>query len=254
MAWANPSPPAARLFGIPLTIDRSWYAVALFLTWSLATSYFPWQVPGLAPAAYWAMGAAASVLLFVCVLLHELGHALVARLHGIPVAGITLFIFGGVARLAGESHRPSVELKVTLAGPLVSGALALGCRWLAAHLPTATLPGLMAAGVAQYLVMINIAVLIFNLLPGFPLDGGRLLHAVLWAILHDGRRATRIASAFGIAFGYALAALGFWSLWKGRWSTGIWYVLLGMFLRNAARASFVRSRAQPVPRVGAGGT
>lgn len=238
MASADPVRPTARLFGIPLTIDRSWFAVALFLTWSLATGYFPWQVAGLAPATYWIMGATAAVLLFACVLLHELGHALTARLHGIPVAGITLFIFGGVARLAGESRRPSVELKVTLAGPLVSGLLALACRWLALHLPIETTAGLLAATVARYLVTINLAVLVFNLLPGFPLDGGRLVRAVLWAVLGDWRRATRIASALGMGLGYGLMALGAWLLFRGAWSAGLWNLLLGLFLRGAARASF----------------
>ena len=215
MVWPRPGRALVRLFGIPLAIDRSWFVVAAFLTWSLATEHFPWRSAGLPTAVYWAMGAAAAVLLFICVLLHELGHALVAKFHGIPVAGITLFFFGGVAQLAGESKRPLVELSVTLAGPLISGVLAGACFWLSRALPAQTPLELVAAAIVSYLAMINTAILVFNLLPGFPLDGGRILRAVLWALTGNWPMATRITSTLGSWLGLGLLALAVWAISRG---------------------------------------
>ncbi len=221
-----------RVAGIPIIIDPSWFIIAVLLAWSLGRGHFPSVLPGWPGWAHLALGAAAAVALFGCVLLHELGHALVARLHGLPVDSITLFIFGGVAHIAGESHRPGAELRIALAGPAVSGALAAGCGWLAPRAGSAA-----ATALLDDLGWINLAVLVFNLLPGFPLDGGRVLRAALWAGLRSYARATRIAGAFGIALGFALMAFGVYALLKGAWTSGVWYLLLGSFLRDAARAS-----------------
>jgi len=243
MAWprrANRQQPW-RFFGIPLHIDPSWFIVVLLISWSLARGYFPDAVPHLPAAAYWVMGIAGALLLFTCVLLHELGHALTARAFGIPVPGMTLFIFGGVAHIAREATRPSVELRVALAGPLVSVAIALACRFTAGILPVMTPLETIAVALLRYLAMINTGVLLFNLLPGFPLDGGRVLRAVLWAWTGRWDTATRIASTLGLVVGIGLMLLGVWVITQGSWSGGIWYLLLGFFLRNAARVGFLQA-------------
>ena len=238
----GPRPDGAwTLAGIPFHADASWLVIVALLTWSLAGGYFPSHYPSLPAALHWAMGLAASLLLFVCVLLHELGHALTARRCGIPVAGIVLFIFGGVAQLAREPRRPAVELAVTLAGPLVSVLLAAACFWLAAAIPIRSHWQLVAAAIARYLAVINTGILLFNLLPGLPLDGGRILRAALWGWTGDLRAATRIASLIGTLLGFGLMGLGILVLLRGAWVGGAWYLILGRFLRQAARLSAVPS-------------
>ena len=228
--------------GIPFHIAPSWLVVAAFMTWSLATGYFPSQYPWFSVPAYWGMGLAASLLLFGCILLHELGHALVARRCGITVLDMTLFLFGGVARLAADPRRPAIELLVALAGPLVSAALA-GLCWLAgAWVHVDSRASLIAVAILRYLAMINIGLILFNLLPGFPLDGGRILRAAVWGWTGNLRAATRVASAIGSALGLGLIGLGIWVMVRGAGLHGLWYVLLGMFLRNAAQASFRHNR------------
>ena len=230
------------LFGIPIHIDRSWFFIAAFAAWSLARGYFPERYPGLSTGLYWAMGGAAALLLFACVLLHELGHSLTAQRHGIPVARVTLFIFGGVAQIGRDPTRPAVELKIALAGPLVSvliaGACYAGSAAMSVHAPTQ----LAAVAIVRYLAMTNTALVLFNLLPGFPLDGGRVLRALLWAWTRNLRRATRIASLMGSGLGLGLLVLGLWAIIKGAWAGGMWYILLGFFLRDAALASYRRAR------------
>ena len=230
------------LLGIPIHLDAGWFVIAALMSWSLARRSFPESIPGLPPLVYWGMGIAAALLLFACVLLHELGHSLVARSYGIPVACVTLFIFGGVAQITESPKRPSVELQVALAGPLVSVVIAVACLWGAARLPVQTLPQLVVAAIIRYLGMINVGLALFNLLPGFPLDGGRVLRAILWAWTGSLQQATRVASLIGAGFGFGLLALGVWVLSKGGWVGGLWYLLLGWFLRNAALASYRRVR------------
>jgi len=224
-----------RWLDIPVFLDSSWFVILALVAWTLATGYFPLRLPGVGQTTYWGMGVAAAVLLFCCVLLHELGHAVVAKAYGIPVSRVTLFIFGGVAHIAREPRRPWVELVVALAGPLVSIVIAAGCFWAATALPPEI--GRIGPIIVRYLAVVNTAIVVFNLLPGFPLDGGRLLRAALWAWSGDLRRATRIAGMLGHGLGVALMGLGLLSLLRGQWINGVWYVLLGMFLRNAARVS-----------------
>lgn len=230
-----------RLFGIPLRIDPSWFLIVWLMSWTLSRGYFPSAVPGVGVGVYGALGVAAALLLFVCVLLHELGHALTARAFGIPVSGMTLFIFGGVAHIAKEASRPWIELCITLAGPLVSLALAWGCGQAAQviALPSA------AAALLQYLSAINTGLLLFNLLPGFPLDGGRVLRAIIWGWTGNWMAATRVAGALGSLLGFGLMALGAWVGVRGHWSSGLWYVLLGLFLRNAASSAIDFRRQTP---------
>lgn len=231
-----------RFFGIPLRIDPSWFIVVGLVSWSLARGYFPEAAPTLPHAVYWLMGIAGALLLFVCVLLHELGHALTARAFGIPVPGMTLFIFGGVAHIAREATRPSVELRVAIAGPLVSVAIAAACRLGAGLVPAAMPLASVAVALLRYLAMINTGLLLFNLLPGFPLDGGRVLRAALWAMTGRWETATRIASVCGMAVGIGLMLLGVWAATQGGWSAGVWYLLLGLFLRNAARVGWLQAK------------
>jgi len=233
---------AWRLCGIPFHIDASWLVIVALLTFSLAGGYFPAHYPSLPPGLHWAMGFSASLLLFVCVLLHELGHALTARRYGIPVAGIVLFIFGGVAQIVHDPKRPAVELAVTLAGPLVSVLLAVGCFWLAATIPLQSQWHLVAAGIARYLAVINTGILLFNLLPGLPLDGGRILRALLWGWTGSLPGATRVAALVGTLLGFGLMGLGILALVRGAWLGGAWYLVLGQFLRQAAQLSAGRGR------------
>ena len=230
------------LFGIPIHLDPGWFVVVALMSWSLSSSYFPSSYPGFSHLVYWGMGTAAALLLFACILLHELGHSLVAKSHGIPVACVTLFLFGGVAHITESPKRPSVELQVALAGPLVSVLIAAVCLWGSAHMPLATPLHLVVAAIIRYLGVINIGLALFNLLPGFPLDGGRVLRATLWAWTGSLRRATRAASIIGILFGFGLIALGLWALSTGKWMGGLWYLFLGWFLRNAALQSYRRVR------------
>jgi Zn-dependent protease len=237
-----------RLAGVPIHIHSSWFLIAALLTWTLATRMFPEKVPGLSLVACWLLGAAAAVLLFVCVILHELGHALTARHFGLPVGRIILFVFGGVSHLLAQPRRPRVELAIALAGPAVSAVLALACalgwQWLLAHTPSAQA----SAAMLRYLFIVNLGLLVFNLLPGFPLDGGRVLRAALWVLTRNFLRATQVAGVIGSLLGLALAGLGAWLMTRGLTVSGAWHMLLGWFLWMTSRASWrgrrVRARVR----------
>ncbi|HEX5757716.1 MAG TPA: site-2 protease family protein [Thermoanaerobaculia bacterium] len=226
-----------RAFGIPIRIDYSWFVVFLLVAWSLATRAFPALVPGISPPLAWTMGAAGALGLFASVLLHELGHAVTAQRLGVRMRGITLFLFGGVAEMADEPPTPRVEFLVAIAGPVVSVALALAG---AAAAMVARLAGAPAAVVAllAYLGLLNGVLVAFNLIPAFPLDGGRVLRSALWAWKGSLRQATRIAAGVGSAFGLALLAWGLWRVVRGDVFGGIWSSLIGLFLRHAARMSY----------------
>lgn len=226
------------VFGIRVHIDRSWFAVLAFVSWSLASDYFPLSIPGLPRSVYWMMGFATAILLFVCVLLHEFGHSLMAMRYGVAVNQVTLFMFGGVAELAGRLRRPSMELVVALAGPLVSAVLAGGCAAVSLILVRSMPSHLALIAVVRYLAFMNIALILFNLLPGFPLDGGRVVRALLWLWTGDLRRATRIASQVGIVLACGLLGLGGWVMATRTWAGGLWYVLLGFFLCRSAYGSY----------------
>ena len=224
------------LFGIPIQVDPGWFAIAGLMTWSLSTGYFPERYPGFRDGVYWGMGVVATLLLFACVLLHELGHSLAARHYGIPVLRVILFIFGGVAQIAGDARRPSVELKIALAGPVVSATISGLCFAISEALQVHHPLQLVGVAILRYLAAINAGILIFNLLPGFPLDGGRVLRAALWAWTRNLGWATRVVSVLGSVLGILLFVLGISFIVKGVWE-GCWYVLLGFFLRQAAANS-----------------
>lgn len=232
-------------FGFEIRIDWSWFLVFFLVLWTLSAQVFPRQLGGYGVTAYYAMGFVGSVLLFLSVLAHELSHSIVARSRGIEVEGITLFIFGGVARMRMEAQRAIDEFLFTAAGPLSSLALS-GLFWA----------GAVASGtlgwpepvrvVSEYLALINLVLAVFNMVPGFPLDGGRIFRSVVWQITGDLDRATRWATTAGRLFGYLLLGLGLWLFWWGDLVSGAWAVFLGWFLSSAAAASYRQFRLRRV--------
>jgi Zn-dependent protease/CBS domain-containing protein len=226
-----------RLYGFPINIDPSWFIVLALVTWSLATGFFPAVAPAITGPQLWVMGLAGALLLFVSIVLHEFAHAWVARREGLPMRGITLFIFGGVAEMSDEPPSASAELKIAIAGPAMSlliGLVCLGLRFASVGLG---LPQQITA-ILEYLYGINFTLILFNLIPAFPLDGGRVLRALLWRKRGDITSATRTSSRIGATFGLLLMALGAWALFSGNPIGGVWYLLIGMFVQNAANASY----------------
>jgi Zn-dependent protease/CBS domain-containing protein len=225
-----------RIAGIRIVIDPTWLFVFALVVWSLATGYFPAADASITGAEAWTLGAVAGVLLFASVLVHELSHALLARRAGIPVPRIRLFLFGGVSEMAAEPHNPRSEFRIAVAGPLTS----LGLAALFWGLQRTALPSLVPGGplVAEYLATINLALAIFNLVPGFPLDGGRILRAWLWWRRGDLLSATRTAGRAGSVVAYALMGLGLVNLITGATLGGMWMILIGMFLNQAAGSSY----------------
>jgi Zn-dependent protease/predicted transcriptional regulator len=226
-----------KLFGFEIRIDLSWLIIALLISWTLAKDMFPRYYEGFSSSTYWMMGITGALALFASIIFHELSHSLVARFFGIPMKGITLFIFGGVAEMTEEPPSPKAEFFMAIAGPLASIVLGLGLfvvRFIGDGFewPRPVL------GVISYLALINLILAGFNLLPAFPLDGGRVLRSVLWGLKDNIRWATRIASSLGSAFGIALIFWGALSVFMGNFIGGIWWVFIGMFMRGASQMSY----------------
>ena len=227
-----------EIFGFKIRIDSSWFLLAILITWSLATGYFPTVAEGLSTSAYWWMGALGALGLFVSVVFHELAHSLVARRFGVEMEGITLFIFGGVAEMRDEPPSPKAEALVAIAGPIASVAIA-GVFWALAALGEGSgIWGTELATVLEYLAFINGVLAVFNLIPAFPLDGGRVLRAILWAGKGSLRWASHISSQVGSAFGILLIVGGLLFAVAGDLVSAIWWFVLGLFLRGAARMSY----------------
>lgn len=226
-----------RIAGIQVGIHYSWLIILAFFTGALALGRFPQTHPGLPTVAYVAMGLATTLLLFASILAHEFGHALVARAERVPVKGITLFIFGGVASLAREPRTPGADFRIAIAGPLVSLVLGVA-SWLLGGL-TVSAPGVtgFVGEVLIYLGEANILLLLFNLIPGFPLDGGRVLRAALWKLSGSATWATRWAAGTGQGIGLLFVVLGVWQVVLGNVATGLWLAIIGWFLTNAARSA-----------------
>lgn len=226
-----------RLLGFDVKIDLTWLVLALLVTWTLARGVFPFYFPELSTQTYWLMGIAGTLGLLVSIVFHELCHSLVARRYGLPIKGITLFIFGGVAEMDEEPASPKAEFLMAVAGPLASFALAFV---LYAALLTVSEAGspVSVRGVLFYLAYLNGLLAAFNLIPAFPLDGGRMLRAALWGWRGDIRWSTRISSTIGSGFGLALIALAALAVVRGNFITGMWWFLIGMFIRAAAGMSY----------------
>jgi Zn-dependent protease len=222
--------PLGRILGIPIGLDYSWFVVFALLTWMLAGSYYPAEFKDWPPLLYWLVGAVTAIMLFVSVLLHELGHSVVALRYNIPVRSITLFLFGGVAQIGAEPPNAFVEFLVAIAGPLVS--LVLVVLFSTVQPLVAGMEPLL--GLAKYLAYINLALVLFNLIPGYPLDGGRVFRAIVWAITGNMRRATLIAANVGRLFAFLFIFVGVWQMFSGNFGGGLWIAFIGWFLDNAA--------------------
>lgn len=219
-----------RIAGIPLKIHINWFLTAVLVTWSLAGGYFPQEYPGWSSTTYWLVGVTTALLFFLSVLLHELGHSLVAIREGVAVNSITLFIFGGVAHIAHEPETPRSEFRIVAAGPAASLLLAGGFSLLA----WLSWGGPEFSAAASYLGRINLVLAVFNLIPGFPLDGGRILRAFLWGASADYRRATRWATNVGLAIALGFIALGIGLMFLTNFIAGLWVAFIGWYLSTAA--------------------
>jgi Zn-dependent protease/CBS domain-containing protein len=225
-----------RILGFPVRVDLSWLIILSLVTYSLAAGYFPANHPGLPVTAYWAMGFVAAVGLFLSILFHELSHALVARHYRIKIDGITLFVFGGVAEMKNESPSPKAEFFVAVMGPVASILLAGAFIYLSSLLRGYEVNrGLVL--ILYYLGFMNGLLAAFNLVPAFPLDGGRVFRSILWAIKKDYEWATRISAVIGQGFGWLLVGFGGFNLLRGNPLSGLWYILIGFFLKRASQMS-----------------
>jgi Zn-dependent protease len=231
-----------RIFGIDVGIHISWFVIFFLLTWSLATAWFPTMLPETAGEIHWTLAVISSLLLFASVLVHELAHSLVAKGQGLDARSITLFLFGGVSNLTAESPRPKVEFLVAVVGPITSfvlAAIAFG-GYLALQ------GSAMAEAVLLYLALINVLLGGFNLIPGFPLDGGRVFRSIVWQVTGSLRRATEIAGAAGQLVAYGFFVWGFLRVINGDFLGGIWIAAIGWFLQSAASASVQQVKVEEV--------
>ncbi|MCX5749548.1 MAG: site-2 protease family protein [Candidatus Saganbacteria bacterium] len=225
------------LIGIPIEINYSWLLIFGLVTWTLATLHFPYRVPGLPPLHYWIASVIAAFLLFVSLLLHELAHSYIAQKKGLAIKKITLFIFGGVAQMESEPELPNIEFQMALAGPFFSLSMAAFSFVLMSILTAMGISGL-SVETFRYLWWMNVTIAVFNMIPGFPLDGGRVLRAVIWHFNGNLRDATRIATIFGKLFSFAFMMTGLFFLYMMQFVTGIWFIVIGLFLHEAAELCY----------------
>jgi Zn-dependent protease/predicted transcriptional regulator len=225
-----------KLFGFAVRVDASWLVVAVLIAWTLGVSYFPSHYKGLSSSLYWWMGIVSALGLFASIVVHEFSHSLVARRHGLPMKGITLFIFGGVAEMGDEPTTARTEFLMAIAGPIASVVLS-AVFYLIGRAGRDAFP-VTVTGVLEYLAYINIILAAFNLIPAFPLDGGRILRSALWYWKGDVRAATRTAAALGGGFGVLLIVFAVWQLLEGDFIGAMWYFLIGLFVRGAAQSSY----------------
>lgn len=229
--------PLFKLLGFRINLDISLFILAALLMVNLGGGYFPAAVPGIDRTLAYALAALGALGLFASIIFHELAHAVVARRFKVGVGGITLFIFGGVAEMQEEAPTPKAEFWIAIAGPISSILLAAG--FFALQALTAPAMGSEFGALVSYLAIINTILAVFNMVPAFPLDGGRILRAVLWWINGDLVKSTRIAATLGTLLGYGFVALGVYETVQGRFTGGLWYVLIGFFVIAAARQSRV---------------
>lgn len=227
-----------KLFGFEVKIDFSWIVIAILVAWSLSTGIFPLTIKNLSTQTYWIMGIIGAIGLFLSIIAHEFTHSVVARKNGIPMKGITLFIFGGVAEMGEEPTRPGAEFAMAIVGPLASFAIA-GIFYVIYRTGAGFFPEAVS-GVLGYLAYINALLALFNLVPAFPLDGGRVLRSVLWRIKGNLNWATRVSSLVGSGFGILLIIVGIFNILRGNFIGGMWWFILGLFIRGAAKMSYQR--------------
>jgi Zn-dependent protease len=225
----------AKIFGIPFRLDFSWFLIFIFVTLMLSMSFFPGSFKGWSSTYYWIVGIATSLLFFASVIVHELAHSIVSRKTGIPVKSITLFIFGGIAQIDKEAAQPKIELVISIAGP-VSSALLAGIFYGIAYLCNGWNVYLFA--LTSYLSYVNLILAAFNMIPGFPLDGGRVLRAIIWLTTGNYLRATRIATTAGYAISVILIVAGALIFFIWGYFDGLWLVFIGLFLNGAARSTY----------------
>ncbi|TAM81679.1 MAG: site-2 protease family protein [Acidobacteria bacterium] len=225
-----------KMFGFAVRVDASWLIIAVLITWSFSALVFPHAYPGLSTTEYWLMGIGGALLLFASIIVHELAHSLVARTSGLAMKGITLFIFGGVAEMDREPSSAKAEFQMAIAGPLTSVAVGIIFYFLSSAMrgvwPAAV------TGVLTYLALINWVLAAFNMVPAFPLDGGRVLRSLLWHWKGNIWQATRIASSIGSGFGMVMMIYAIVPLLHGDMISAVWWFLIGMFLRGAAQGSY----------------
>jgi len=237
---------AIKLFtfsGFEIKVDASWLLIATLITWGLTKHYYPYSFPGQSTDIYLIMSIITMLCFFASLLLHEIAHSVVARRFDVPIKGITLFLFGGVAELQSEPQSARAEFWIAIAGPVMSVTLSFGFWGLAQilellHANQATVE------ILSYLFVINLVLALFNLVPAFPLDGGRILRAYLWHRHKDLLRATEIAAKSGEIFAYFLMAIGVLSLIQGGVISGLWYMMIGVFVLSASRSSYQTQLAQ----------
>ena len=223
------------IFGIPIYLHASWFIIFALITLSLSTQ-FTSQHPTWSREQHWALGIITSLLFFGSVIFHELSHSVVAMLYKVPVQSITLFVFGGLSRIEREPSSAKQEINIAIAGPLSSLFLG-GCFWLAWHFRSGND---MVGAATHWLWQINVALAVFNLVPGFPLDGGRILRGIAWGLTGNFTRATKIASTAGKIFAYLMIILGVWQALNGNWVGGLWTAFIGWFLLSAAQESLMQ--------------
>ena len=226
-----------KLLGFEVKIDLSWIVIAVLVTWSLSKGLFPFQYRGLSPTGYWAMGVIGALGLFASIIFHELSHSLIARRYGLPMKGITLFIFGGVAEMSDEPPNPRAEFMMAIAGPLSSILIGF-IFFIVYRMGVLERWPLSVRGVFQYLYYINFLLAVFYMIPAFPLDGGRILRSILWGVKGNLRWATRVSSGIGNAFGIFLIIMGILNILRGNFINGMWWALIGLFVQNAAKGSY----------------
>lgn len=226
-----------KLFGFQVRVDASWLLLALLITWSLASALFPSLYPDLSTRTYWVMGVLGAVGVFFSIVIHELSHSLVARRYGLRIKGITLFVFGGVADMEEEPERPAAEFWMAIAGPIASIVIAVAASLVALGGRTIGWP-VWLNGTFGWLGSINLILAAFNLVPAFPLDGGRVLRSALWHWKQNLKWATRITSSLGSGFGLFLIVMGVLNFINANFVGGMWLFLIGLFLRNASQMSY----------------
>lgn len=233
-----------KIFGIPIELHASWFVIFALMTWSLATNLLPQEYPALSVPLLWGLGLVTSLLFFGSVLAHELGHAILALRNSVPVRKITLLIFGGVAQIEKEPPTPGIEFRIAIAGPVTSMLLAgfFGVLYLFDQ----AIPYLAAPSI--WLARINLMLALFNMIPGFPLDGGRVLRAALWQWSGSYLRATRTAASIGQLTAYGFIGFGLFEMFTGRLMDGLWLVFIGSFLNNAASSSAAAANIQDALR------